>query len=368
MVILTVLALVSPAVRAVELFGPMKGLFWMAGTVEEANASALLQQMEQVLAQNEYLAGVFLLERWKDLEPQAEQYHWPLLDAQVDLARKHKKMYKLSIHAGMNTPTWVYQAGCTAFETTVLNPYRRDFGKPAKIPLPWDETYNKCFQRLLGKIAERYGSDRNFVAVVLTGANFMSDEMHLPKGPEDIPKWQGISNYQDKLVTAYQKLIDFYAATFPHQQLCLHVSMPLPEMDAEVATIVKYGAVKHTDQFTLQSCQLNGRTDNADVFSYRMVMEYKDRVRHGFQNVAGWRYTGERQGSMELTVFNLVRAGSEYWELWHGDGADRNTCAKLRQLWDAATKLGYDQYKQHLEKEGKYHPSGSVPSTIRLKK
>ena len=39
---------------------------------------------------------------------------------------------------------------------------------------------------------------------------------------------------------------------------------------------------------------------------------------------------------MELTVFNLVRAGSEYWELWQGDGANRDTCAKLRQLWDTA--------------------------------
>ena len=306
-VCLAILLVAPTRAPSAELFGPMKGLFWMAGNLERASKDTLLQQMEQVLSRNEYLSGVFLLERWIDLEPEPGRYDWQLLDAQVSLARKHKKMYKLSIFPGMYTPPWVYQAGCAPFETTLHNPYRPDSGKLARMPLPWDETYHKHFHRLLGKIAKRYGSDRNFVAIVLTGANLMSDEMHLPKSPEDLQKWRSIPDYQARLVAVYQKLIDFYANTFPHQQFCLHVSMPLPGMEAEVAAIVKYGAERHPSQFTLQSCQLNGRTDNTDVFSYRIVMDYKARVRHGFQNVAGWRYAGERQGSMELTVFNLVR-------------------------------------------------------------
>ena len=63
--------------------------------------------------------------------------------------------------------------------------------------------------------------------------------------------------------------------------------MPLPAMEAEVAAIVNNGAERHPSQFTVQSCQLNGRTDNTDVFSYRIVTEYKELVWHGFQNVEG---------------------------------------------------------------------------------
>jgi hypothetical protein len=337
-----------------ELFGPMKGLFWMVGSTDREGKDAILRSMDQVLSRNEHLSGVFLGVHWKDIEPQPGKYDWEFLDAQIARARKYKKMYKLSIFPGTSTPAWVYEQGCEAFSTVVTNPHRPNVGEEVKIPVPWDEVYQKCYLRLLGKLAERYGNDKHFVAVALGGANFMSDEMHLPKRKEDVQKWGRYGDYRSKLVAVYKKLIDSYAATFPHQQVCLHVSMPIQGMENEVSAIVAYGAQKHPEQFTLQSCQLNGRSENNEVFSYRIIMQNRDRVRHGFQNVAGWRYSGERQGSMEMTVLNLVHADSEYWELWRGDGASRETCAKLQQLWDTAKKLGYDGYKRELQQQDKY--------------
>jgi hypothetical protein len=362
-------ALAAPgAGQEAELFGPMQGLFWMTGSPKRVGKEAFLQAVSDVLSSNEYLSGAFIGARWKDIEPEPGKYDWEFLDAQVNLARKYKKMYKLSIHFGVGTPEWVYQQGCEAFPSVITNPYRANVGEEVKIPIPWDEVYQKFLTRLLGKIAERYGNDRNFVAVALSGANFVSNEMHLPKRPEDIERWNRYGDYRAKLVVVYQKLIDFYAMTFPHQQLCLHISTPITGMDAEVSAIVAYGVEKQPRQFTIQSCNLSGRSENAGGGSYRLIMQYKDRVRHGFQNLAGWANDDGRQGSMEMTVLNLVHADSQYWELWRGDGARRKTCAKLQEMWDTARKLGYQAYKEQLQQQGKYAPPQRDSSAVPAKK
>ena len=62
------------------------------------------------------------------------------------------------------------------------------------IPVPWDAKYQENFSRLIAQLGERYGSDPLCVSVVLTCANFMSKEMHLPKTPEDRTKWSSMGD------------------------------------------------------------------------------------------------------------------------------------------------------------------------------
>ena len=44
------------------------------------------------------------------------------------------------------------------------------------------------------------------VSVVLTCANFLSAEMHLPKRGEDLAKWKALGNYEEKLARRLQKV------------------------------------------------------------------------------------------------------------------------------------------------------------------
>ena len=59
-------------------------------------------------------------------------------------------------------------------------------------------------------------------------------------------------------------------------------------------------------------------------------------------------------GSVEMAALNVVHAGGEYWELWHGDGINPATTAAVAQAWQQARQLGYEGYKKKLIAEGKY--------------
>src|SRR6266478_6437043 len=74
----------------------------------------------------------------------------------------------------------------------------------------------------------------------------------------------------------------------------------------------------------------------------------------GFQSVAGFSHGGERMGSIEMAVLNVVHAKGEYWELWRGDGINPQTTAAIGGAWQEASKLGYDAYKEKLIAEGRY--------------
>ena len=62
----------------------------------------------------------------------------------------------------------------------------------------------------------------------------------------------------------------------------------------------------------------------------------------------------DRMGSIEMAALNVVQAGGEYWELWHGDGFSVETSGAVAKIWQEAKKLGYDAYKKKLISEGKY--------------
>ena len=57
---------------------------------------------------------------------------------------------------------------------------------------------------------------------------------------------------------------------------------------------------------------------------------------------------------MEMAALNVVHAGGEYWELWHGDGFNLETSSAVAKVWREAKEMGYDAYKKKLISEGKY--------------
>jgi hypothetical protein len=69
----------------------------------------------------------------------------------------------------------------------------------------------------------------------------MSAEMHLPKTHEDLAKWAGLGNYQEKLLDVYKKYTDEWAKAFPKQEISLHVSKVLDLPPEFCERIIEYG-------------------------------------------------------------------------------------------------------------------------------
>lgn len=254
--------------------------------------------------------------------------------------------YELGLKPGVDTPTYVFKEGAQPFVTAVTNPHRPNFGESITIPVPWDPVYQRNFSRLIAELGKRYAADPLCVSVVLTCANTLSKEMHLPKTPEDRAKWKAMGNYGEKLLAVYKKYTDEWGAAFPRQAISLHLTKVIdlpPSFDEQV---IEYGLNKYPERFTIQNCQLSGRKEDTGNISYDLIQKYRDRAHHGFQSLAGFSHPGERMGSIEMAALNVVHAQGEYWEVWHGDGMSAETSAAVDKAWAEAKQLGYDSYKQ----------------------
>jgi hypothetical protein len=190
--------------------------------------------------------------------------------------------------------------------------------------------------------------------VVLTCANFMSAEMHLPKTPSDLTRWQALGDYEARLLEVYKKFTDKWATAFPRQDVSLHISKTLDLPPSFVERIINYGLSKYPERFSIQNCQLSGRREDTGKMSYDLIQKYRDRAHHGFQSLAGLSRPNDRMGSMEMAALNVVHAGGEYWELWHRDGFNVETSGAVTKVWREAKEMGYDAYKKKLISEGKY--------------
>ena len=330
---------------------PLRTGLWMTQPIEGGDKAA---GFEAQVRANPHLSGVCLHIGWKDIEKEPGHFDFSTIDKTVAVLRRIGMKYELGIKPGANTPPFVYQQGAQSFETHVTNPHRPNFGAAVTIPIPWDPKYQENFSRLIARLGERYSSDPLCVSVVLTCANFMSNEMHLPKTSEDRAKWSAMGDYGAKLLDVYKKYTDEWAKAFPKQQVTLHLSQVLHLPSSFFERIIDYGVSKYPERFTIQNCQLTGRREDTGTLSYDLIQQFQDRAHHGFQSVAGFSNGGERMGSIEMAVLNVVHAKGEYWELWRGDGINPQTTAAIGSAWEEASKLGYNAYKEKLIAEGRY--------------
>src|SRR5262245_20315496 len=139
-----------------------------------------LHELESQLRANHNLSGVCLHVPWREIVKPNGQPDFALLEKTIVFFRDSATKYQICLHPGAYTPDFVYKAGAQPFEAQVKNPHRADFGKSVKIPVPWDPVYQRYFSQIIRQLGDQYGKDPLCVSVVLTCANFMSAEMHLP--------------------------------------------------------------------------------------------------------------------------------------------------------------------------------------------
>lgn len=330
---------------------PLRTGLWMTQPIEGGDK---LGALEAQVRANPHLSGVCLHIGWKDIEKEPGHLDFSAIDKTVAVLHRIGMKYELGIKPGVDTPPFVYQQGAQSLQTRITNPHRPNFGAEVAIPVPWDPKYQENFSGLIARLGERYSSDPLCISVVLTCANFMSKEMHLPKTPEDRAKWSAMGDYGAKLLEVYKKYTDEWAKAFPKQQVTLHLSQVLYLPSSFFERIIDYGVSKYPERFTIQNCQLTGRREDTGTLSYDLIQKFQDRAHHGFQSLAGFSHGGQRMGSIEMAVLNVVHAKGEYWELWRGDGINIETTAAIANAWEEARKLGYDAYKEKLIAEGRY--------------
>lgn len=316
--------------------------------------SESLARFRSELATSRDLSGVSLHIAWNDLERQPGKPDFDRLDRTIAILRAAKMKYQFCLKPGAATPDFVYAEGARAFETSVPNPHRANFGARVKIPVPWDPIFKRDFSRLIAQLGQRYSGDPLCLSVVLTCANFMSAEMHLPKTPSDLARWRSLGNYEEQLLQVYRDFTDIWAEAFPNQEISLHVSKVLNLPPSFCGKIIDYGLAKYPQRYSIQSCQLTGRKEDSGMMSYDLIQSYRDRLHHGFQSLAGLNRPDGRMGSAEMAALNLVHAKAQFWELWHGDGFDPKVASHANKVWQEARQLGYDGYRKKLIAESKY--------------
>jgi hypothetical protein len=180
----------------------------------------------------------------------------------------------------------------------------------------------------------------------------------MPASRQDLKNWERYPGYKQKLVEEAKYAIDKYANLFPDKQLTFELGMLVGarRSEREIREILEHGFSKHPQRFTIQNDQLNGKFDNSGMFTYRLIMDFKDRGHNGFQSLSAWCHTttAKRQGSMELAVLNYIKPGAGYWQLWYGDGSNIKVCSKLAVMLKEAEDMGYEKYLARLKKENKY--------------
>jgi hypothetical protein len=327
---------------------PIRTGLWVMQKVDAGQ----LDTFANAVRANHQLSGICLHVAWKEVEKEPGKPDFSAIDKFVTVLRGIGMKYQICLKPGASTPPFVYAQGAQPFETRVTNPNRANVGQAIVIPVPWDPIYQRNFSRVIAQLGEHYANDPLCVSVVLTCANLLSAEMHLPKRGEDLAKWKALGNYEEKLLEIYKKYTDEWAKAFPRQEISLHLSKVLDLPPQFCEHVIDYGLSKYPPRFTIQNCQLTGRKEDTGMMTYDLVQKYRDRAHHGFQSLAG--LGGERMGSIELAVLNVVHAQGEYWELWRGDGLSLETSAAVGKAWEEGRRLGYDAYKNKLISEGKY--------------
>lgn len=316
--------------------------------------SATFEEFSAQVRANPNLQGICLHIPWEGIEKQPGKADFDAIDKTLAVLRGIGMKYQLCLKPGVYTPSFVYAEGAQSFDTKVTNPHRANVGEAIKLPVPWDPIYERNFARIVQQLGERYSSDPLCVSVVLTCANFLSAEMHLPKTRQDLTHWQALGDYEKELFEVYVKFIDVWGKAFPKQDISLHISKVLDLPPSFIERIVDVGLAKYPERFSIQNCQLTGRKEDTGMMSYDLVQKYRGRAHHGFQSLAGLSRPNDRMGSMEMACLNIVHAGGEYWELWHDDGFSIETSGAVLKMWQEARQLGYDAYKKRLISEGKY--------------
>jgi hypothetical protein len=154
--------------------------------------------------------GIVLVIGWASIEPSMGQYQWSTLDQWMHQAVAAGKKIDLTVTAGINTPSWLFQpapsgGGATSL-TFTISPHGGATGvcDMETIAPPWDAAFLSQWDSLLAALAAHCKAAGTYNAITLlrlTGINRTTDELRLPA---ETPQSTGLACVSDA-VTMWQQ-------------------------------------------------------------------------------------------------------------------------------------------------------------------
>jgi hypothetical protein len=137
-----------------------------------------------------YVDGALMIRFWNEIEADAGQYDWTLLDADLGAIADAGKKAELAVGAGMNSPDWVCAPGSGVQCLPLV--YEQQLGPTfgpcdnTALPLPWDAKYLTDFDAFLAVLSAHVaaaGFGGTVETIKITGINEKTFETILPVNP-----------------------------------------------------------------------------------------------------------------------------------------------------------------------------------------
>jgi hypothetical protein len=214
-----------------------------------------------------------------------------------------------------------------------------------------------AFGNFLRSFAEKFTDDSRITAMHVMGHHYKGDEMHAPKETSALES-SGLN--RDTVLNNWKHWIHLYDKYFPAKKLIVVVSQMYPGFTELPYEIAEYFVKGFPGRAILQSDQLHGRQDalgqsNLMNSSYSIINRLHSYAPHGHEMVGSFKEQPQRQGSVEMTIYNFVRMGNPlYLQLWRRDCDDPRYAEALLHAWDTYGHMDSDLLKARLQSEGLY--------------
>jgi len=199
--LLSLIILISPLLRAQSASPDIRGIYVYSGDVSQISKgyTNVVTSSLGVLG----VDGIVLVISWSALEPSMGQYQWATLDQWMNQAVTSGKKVNLTITAGIDTPSWLFQpvpagAGAVPLNFTI-SPHSGATGvcDSETVAPPWDPAFLAQWDSLLAAVAAHLkaaGTYGDVTLLRLTGINRTTDELRLPA---ETPQSTGLACVSD---------------------------------------------------------------------------------------------------------------------------------------------------------------------------
>jgi len=324
-------------------------------TVHKLPHGEQVESLKALLDGNPHIKGATVRLSWQELEPEEGRFNWDGADKMIAFLESRNMTMALELFAGWFSPEWIYARGVQPFEIPDPNPERPTYGKLMKGPLPWDETYQKYWKRLVIKVAERYGHEPLLHDVAVHGHNHRL-EMHMGRTPELMEKWRKAGWSPELVEQDWKQWIDFFVARFPRPRINIILSrMYDSSTDVVVERLADYAVAKYPGRILLSTHGLQGQRDQYNALHFRIALKHPE-VPLAHELVGTMENQTEHvavaQGSLEMTVYNMRLRPPIYIRLWNKESSKSDICARILAEYQRASDMTLDAYRQLLVSKG----------------
>lgn len=221
-----------------DFTGPMpvapSGIFVLGPTEKEPLAPADRTLVDPAVWQNPDISGVFIRLLWNEVQTAPDTFVWDVLDAEMDQAIAHDKLFSVSFKAGhYGTPDWLFtDAGVTplAFHDGATNLDPTKCGVQMTLGSPCEAAYQDAYFGLWREVAAHIRSRNDWYRALAyvkpSGANLFSHENRLPQRTHlDLPcvnnaeVWATSGFTPDGLAEFYSNQTAVLAQEFPGKSM-----------------------------------------------------------------------------------------------------------------------------------------------------